>query len=167
MLTLVGDDRPGIVNTLAQIVTDHGGNWETSQLAQLAGAFAGIAVVEVPADQAETLTAALQQVTGLTVAVHRGTEQAHGDQQLVTLNVLGNDHAGIVRDVTSVLRSHGLSIDTMSTATSEAPMAGGRLFEARTTAALPVGADLDALRTDLEALAAEIQVDIDLSHPTS
>lgn len=162
MLTLVGDDRPGIVNALAGIVTDHGGNWETSQLAQLAGAFAGVVVIEVPADRAETLTLALQQVTGLTVAVHRGTEQAPGDQQLLALNLLGNDHAGIVRDVTSVLRKHGLSIDAMSTQTRDAPMAGGRLFEAHTTAAIPAGADLDALRTDLEALATEIQVDIDL-----
>ena len=39
---------------------------------------------------------------------------------------------------------------------------GGRLFEASVTAKVPASVDLDALRADLERIAAEIQVDITL-----
>ena len=41
VLTVIGDDRAGLVNALAEAVTAHGGNWERSQLAELAGKFAG------------------------------------------------------------------------------------------------------------------------------
>jgi glycine cleavage system regulatory protein len=41
-------------------------------------------------------------------------------------------------------------------------MAGGRLFEASVIAKVPPTVDLDALRADLERLASEIQVDINL-----
>ena len=70
---------------------------------------------------------------------------------------------GIVRDVTAVLTRHGISIERLITDTREAPMAGGRLFEAHLTAPAPGGADLDSLQTDLERLATEIVVDITLA----
>ena len=35
VLTIIGDDRPGIVSALADTVATHGGNWERSQLARL------------------------------------------------------------------------------------------------------------------------------------
>jgi len=42
VLTVVGADRAGLVAAVADVVTEHGGNWENSELAELAGAFAGI-----------------------------------------------------------------------------------------------------------------------------
>ena len=48
VLTLIGPDRPGLVESLAKRVTAHGGNWVESRMAHLAGQFAGILRVEVP-----------------------------------------------------------------------------------------------------------------------
>ncbi len=62
-----------------------------------------------------------------------------------------------------MLRSHGLSIDTLTTETRDAAMAGGRLFEASVVAEVPASGDLGALRTDLERLTTELQVDIALA----
>ena len=45
VLTLIGDDRAGLVNAVAEVVARHGGNWERSQMAELAGKFAGIVLV--------------------------------------------------------------------------------------------------------------------------
>ncbi|MGI9430405.1 MAG: glycine cleavage system protein R, partial [Bythopirellula sp.] len=56
VLTVLGQDRPGLVDAIAQAVADHGGNWVESRMAHLAGHFAGILRVEVDADQAEALT---------------------------------------------------------------------------------------------------------------
>ncbi len=73
VLTVVGDDRAGLVTALAEVVSAHGGNWEHSQLAELAGTFAGIVVVSVPDDRVGALRESLDLLDGmLKVTVHAG-----------------------------------------------------------------------------------------------
>src|SRR5690349_19780518 len=165
VLTLVGDDRAGLVSAVADVVDAHGGNWENSQLAELSGAFAGIVEILVPPERADALRAALSALDGLlTVAVHPGakTEKDAAASRRFTLSVIGNDRPGIVREVSAALRANGLSIDRMTTETRDAAMYGGRLFEATVTARVPASVDLAAVRTELERLATEIQVDVAL-----
>jgi len=151
VLTVVGDDRAGLVSAVADIVDAHGGNWENSELAELAGAFAGIVEVSVAPDRADGLRAALEGLAGtLTVTVHARTpEPAASVPRTVTLDVVGNDRPGIVREISTAL-------------TTDAAMAGGRLFEAVITATLGPDVVVDDLVADLEHLAAEIQVDVSL-----
>ena len=161
VLTVVGDDRAGLVAALAEVVSGHGGNWEHSQLAELAGTFAGIVVVSVPDDRVAELTAALGRLDGLLkITAHPGHETHPQATRELTLEVLGNDHPGIVRDISAVLNRHALSIEELTSETREAPMAGGRLFEARVLARVPQDADVAGLRTELEQLASEILVEI-------
>lgn len=163
ILTVAGSDRPGLVAAVADIVDAHGGNWESSQLAELAGVFAGVIQVSVPAEHEADLQEALRAVDGtLTVSVHTGADAPTPAEQPITLQVLGNDRPGIVREVSAVLRAHELSIHDMTTETRDAAMAGGRLFEASVAATVPASADLAALRADLERLTSELQVDITL-----
>ncbi|MFC8682180.1 glycine cleavage system protein R [Microbacterium ureisolvens] len=164
VLTVVGDDRAGLVAAVADVVGNHGGNWENSQLAELSGAFAGIIEVSVAPERAGELREALAVLDGLLkVTVHAGVEEppAEGVRPL-TIEVIGNDHPGIIRDVSTVLRARGVSIDHLNTRTTEAAMYGGRLFEATITARVPASVDLEALTGELERLAAEIQVDVTL-----
>lgn len=161
VLTVIGDDRAGLVNALADVVSAHGGNWERSQLAELAGKFAGIVQVSVPDDRADELAAALQPLSGLLdVALHTGVRETAEPAHRVQVDLVGNDHPGIVRDVSGVLSRHGISIERLITETREAPMAGGVLFEAHLTAPVTADQDLGGLQADLERLATEIVVDI-------
>jgi glycine cleavage system regulatory protein len=166
ILTVAGADRPGLVAAVADVVDAHGGNWENSSLAELAGTFAGVIEVSVPTERTGELETALRAIQGqglLTLSVLTGapgTENA--DEQLLEIQVLGNDRPGIVREVSGVLNAHALSIEELATETRDAAMAGGRLFEASVVAKVPGDVDLDALRADLERIAAEIQVDITL-----
>ncbi|MFT4109675.1 glycine cleavage system protein R [Propionicimonas sp.] len=164
VLTVVGDDRAGLVAALADVVSAHGGNWEHSELAELAGTFAGIVVVSVPDDRSADLVSALRALDGLlTVTAHAGTQSSAAEPpRQLTVNVLGNDHPGIVRDISAVLSRHGVSIERLTSESREAPMSGGRLFEARVVAAVPSGADPAGIQADLERLAAELLVDITL-----
>ncbi|MFE6735011.1 glycine cleavage system protein R [Microbacterium sp. NPDC057650] len=164
ILTVAGADRPGLVSAVADAVDAHGGNWENSRLAELAGTFAGVIEVSVAPERVADLQSALRALDGLlAVTVHTGTGgAASADVQRISLTVLGNDRAGIVREVSRVLAEHALSIEDMTTVTKDAAMAGGRLFESTVTATVPASADIDALRADLEQLATEIQVDISL-----
>ena len=166
MLTVIGDDRAGLVAALSEVVSAHDGNWERSQLAELAGKFAGIVVVSVPAERVEALTAAVRSLDGLLEVSAHPAADGRADaapEQLLTIDLLGNDRPGIVHEVSSVLNRHDLSIEMMETHTREAPMAGGQLFEAHIVVKVPAAADPAALRADLERLATELLVDIALS----
>ncbi|MGV9193054.1 glycine cleavage system protein R [Microbacterium sp. MC2] len=162
VLTVVGDDRAGLVSALADTVSAHGGNWERSELAELVGAFAGIVLVSVPDDRAAALTAALESLTGmLRVTTHAGSSAAApASTQSLTVTVLGNDRPGIVREVSAAIAANAFSIDAFHSRTLEAPMAGGTLFEATAEVRIPAGADAGILTAALERLAGEIQVDL-------
>lgn len=164
VLTVIGDDRAGLVASLSEVVAAHDGNWERSQMAELAGKFAGIVVVAVPDERAADLLEALRAVGGFhDVAAYPGAESAKPAAATLTIDLLGNDRPGIVREVSTVLHRHDLSIETMDTGTREAPMAGGQLFEAHIVARLPQDVDEATLREDLERLTAELLVDITVS----
>ena len=83
----------------------------------------------------------------------------------VRVELLGNDHPGIVGAVSGVLADHGLSVSELVTGTRPTPEAGGQLFEAVATATAPAGPDLAALQSALEELATEIMVDLTLDAP--
>jgi glycine cleavage system regulatory protein len=163
VLTAIGDDRAGLVEALADVIARHGGNWERSQLAELAGKFAGIVVVVVAQERLQDLTEALWEIDGLTIAAYPGSGPSGSGARSVTIDLLGNDRPGIVREVSAVLHRNRLSIDTIETATREAPMAGGQLFEAHIVVRVPQDGDLSVVREDLERLASELLVDIALT----
>lgn len=169
VITVLGDDRPGLVNALADAIAEHGGSWGRSQLAELAGKFAGIVTVEVPSRAVEDLTTALGELTGvLETTVQRADEDAApatpaSDAEEVGrtlhLDLVGHDQPGIVQQITATLSDVGVSVDTLETRVVPAPQAGGDLFEARARLVLPDG-DTDRLRSALEDLARELQVDL-------
>lgn len=162
VLTAIGDDRAGLVSALAAVVNEHHGNWERSQMAELAGKFAGIVLVTVPDPYVDELVSALEPLAGvLDVQAHRaGHEPPPGDR--VTLELVGTDRPGIVHEISQVLADHDVSIEQLSTSTSYAPMAGGLLFRADAVVEIPAGTDRDDLRVALETVANELMVEIDL-----
>lgn len=168
VLTLVGADRVGLVNSLAQTVANHGGNWERSHFVELSGKFVGFVVVSVPDENRDALVEALEPLEGLLdieLSTTPMTEAVAEPGRELLFDLVGNDRPGLLSEVTDVLATHHLNISEIETDTSEAPMAGGLLFTARVVAVLPEGADEDAVQADLEQLAAEFQVDITLTQP--
>lgn len=170
VLTVIGDDRAGLVKALADVIAQGGGNWERSHLSELGGKFAGIVLVTVPDERAAALRAALAPLEGLLdVSVHAGSSPAQGtsadpeDVRHVRIELLGNDHPGIVGAVSGVLADHGLSVASLESTTRDAPMAGGRLFDARAVVTVPPGADLALVQADLEEIASEILVEVSLT----
>ena len=164
VLTAIGEDRPGLVTAMSDLVVEHGGNWEDSRMAELAGKFAGIVLVTVPDDQVEALVAALSGLKDrglLDVHAEPGGEHRPAAASAV-LHLVGSDRPGIVREISAVLASAGVSIDELSSSTIEAPMAGGTLFEARAVLGLPEGLALSEVQSALEKVADELMVDLDL-----
>jgi glycine cleavage system regulatory protein len=163
VLTVLGDDRPGLVSALSASITAHGGSWERSQLAQLAGKFAGIVVVRVPDDRADALLAELGALEGLQVTTERSDRVVTGETSFFLLELLGDDRPGIVAEISSALAEAGVSIEELTTDVREAPHAGGMLFEARALLDVPAGATQDDVQAVLEGLADELMVELRLS----
>lgn len=166
VLTVLGDDRAGLVETLAAAIAGQGGNWDESHMAELAGKFAGIVMVTVPDAKRDDLIAALQPleaqgVFDITIDTADETPVAPSVNRF-TLDLLGNDQPGIIHDISSALARLDVSIEELRTDTRSAPMAGGTLFEANAVLASPIDVDLDELTASLEELANELMVDISL-----
>ncbi len=166
--TVIGEDRPGIVNLLSDVAQRFGANWAASRMASLAGQFAGIVHFEVPEQNAEPLAEALRGLvaSGLHVVIVMGVASAApAGRRIVKLELVGNDRPGIVRDLSGSLAARGVSIDELHTEVISAAMSAGELFRVRATLAVPAGLTDAELRRGLEALATEMMVDIDLGQP--
>ncbi len=165
VMTIIGADRPGLVQLVASRVADHGGNWLESRMCHLGGQFAGIVRVEVPAERVAALRAALEQlsVEGLRVSVDAG----EGAVPIMagtaaTIELVGHDRPGILRNVTSVLAAHGVNVEELTSECVSAPMGGGNLFQARVRVLVPSTVKLEAVRADLEKIAIDLMVDLTL-----
>jgi glycine cleavage system regulatory protein len=165
ILTVVGDDRPGLVSAISAPISAQGASWERSQMSRLAGKFAGIVLVSVADHSLDALIADLTTLNdqGLHVVIERTDDTAAPVSQRLTLELLGADHPGIVAEISSALATQHVSIEELSTEVREAPMSGGTLFEARAVLNAPPDTSTEALRSLLEGLANELMVEIRLS----
>ena len=134
-------------------------------MSRLAGKFAGIVLVTVADQRLETLTDDLAALgaQGLQVTIEGTDEPVVRESQRLHLELLGDDHPGIVAEISALLASHLVSIEELTTNVREAPMAGGMLFEARAVLNAPSTTSADSLRSMLEGLAHELMVEIRLS----
>lgn len=165
VLTILGQDRPGLVDSIAQTVAEHGGNWVESRMAHLAGQFAGILRVEVDADQADALQTALGSLAegGIESTVHAdAATPADSDKAAVQLSLVGQDRPGIVREISRVLATHGVNVEELNTECISAAHTGQTLFQAEAQLRLPECVSTESLRAALEAVAGDMMVDISL-----
>ena len=106
VLTVIGDDRPGLVGRLATTISAHQGNWLESSMSHLAGKFAGILRVEVAEQDAAELTTALAALPDLRViAESSDAAPVPAAGRRFTLSLVGHDRIGIVREVTGQKRN--------------------------------------------------------------
>ncbi len=165
VLTLLGPDRPGLVEAVAERVAAHGGNWLESRMARLAGKFAGILRAEIPEDKVQAVLADLAKLEerGLKVTGEPSAEAALPTPgRTLDLELVGLDRPGIVREISQLLASGGANVEELSTDRSSAPMSGEMLFHAQARVRLPGSADMGALREALERLASDLMVEIRL-----
>jgi glycine cleavage system regulatory protein len=163
ILTVIGDDRPGLVGELSAVISAHQGNWLESSMAQLAGKFAGIVEVGVAAEQAEALQQALDKVAGLRITVETAQAQKSAPTgRRLKFALVGHDRIGIVREVSQVLANHAVNVESLETHTSSAPMSAAVLFHAVAELTAAPNLDVGALTAELERISNDLMVDITL-----
>ena len=164
ILSVIGSDRPGLTEALAAAVLSAGGNWLESHLSRLGGLYVGS--VRVEADDLEALRAAVRAVDaqGLEVRIAPTVEAASTvDGDSLDFSLVGQDRPGIVRQVTAVLAGLDVNIETFDTTITAEPHSGAPLFNLAARLRLPPGLRARAVQDALEAISAEIMVDLSLA----
>ena len=165
ILSVIGSDRPGLTEALAGAVLSAGGNWLESHLSRLGGLYVGSVLVELEADRTDALRAAVRAVDakGPEVRIAPALEGPGVAGEALQFSLVGQDRPGIVRQVTAVLSGLDVNIEAFDTRISAEPYSGAPLFNMEARLRLPPGLQAAGVQTALEAISAEIMVDISLA----
>ncbi len=161
VIGFMGKDEPGLVRSIADVVTQHGGSWLESRMSQLAGRFAGIVVVQTTDDKLEGLKTALLQMDQISSLVEEADANAEiKNSRILEMNIVGPDRPGIVHEVTLRLEQQVANVVEMETHIAAAPMSGELTFSADATVEVPFEMDWQTLATQLDQVALDLGVDI-------
>lgn len=163
VITLIGDDRPGIVEAVSRIIVAHQGEWIESRMANLSGKFAGILRADIPDGKCEAFAEQLKSgVEGVQVTIELAHAEAQPLGQVYRLDLVGQDRPGIIHRISSALASNGATVEDLESEVVDASMSGEKLFKANITLSLEEGRNIEELGDILEQLANELIVDIEL-----
>lgn len=166
IISLIADDKPGLIEDLAIVVSNYSGNWLESNMSHLAGKFAGIFRVSVDDAKAELLANELRAVsTSFNLQIEYGDEsnvrEFDAQPDLLTVNIVGNDRPGIVMEISQALAQMGVNVESFSTMCEAAPMSGEVLFKLDAVLKNSRNLDSEKLKTNLELLADDLIIEIE------
>lgn len=160
-VTVIGDDRPGIVADVTEALAGLHGNLEDSTMTLLRGHFAMVLLIRTGAG-AESVESALHPlsadgslVINARVLGDSGLSQFGGPSY--ALRVHGADRPGIVAAMTRVVARHGANIVDLGT------RLGDGLYVLVAELQLPSEASVAGLDADLRGAAGELGVEVHLS----
>jgi glycine cleavage system transcriptional repressor len=167
IITITSADRPGIVEEVTEILLGHGANLEESRMARLGGEFAGIMRASVQEDRATTLASALRGLEDKALNITSKIAEPLEAERFTgyvphEITVSGADHEGIVHSIAGYLADQGINIEELSTEVINAPVTGTPLFSMRAVVEAPPALSTAAFRANLEQVAEEMGVDIEL-----
>jgi glycine cleavage system regulatory protein len=164
VLTVIAKDRPGLVEALAKVISGHGGNWVDSAMSRLGGEFAGIVKISLPKTQTESLKYDLAALAnqGIRVTYETDTICPLPKGTRARLEVMGQDHKGIVRDVSRILADKDVNVESLNTNVFTGSMSGEAMFSAKADIVLPDTLGLDELCEALEDIAGDLMVEVEL-----
>ena len=168
VLTLTGPDRIGIVDEVTGLVLERGGNVETSRMARLGGEFAVLMLVSMPAGQVSGLDEGLKNLADrgykVTTTLAEWTyAEAHPGWLPYRIEVHGADHEGIIHEVAHYLSGRGISIETVDSETTPAPVSGSPLFAMTAQVVVPPGLAGQGWEAGLEEVGNRMNLEIRVS----
>jgi len=170
LLTAFSKDRPGIVADLSRVIYENGCNLEESSMTNLAGEFAILLLLSVPAgnlkDAEEKLSTEcrrLEREKGITAFIRPidlETQKKKTDILTKTIHVEGLDQAGIVYKVSSFLADRGINIATLHTERRLSPESGAAIYAMTITVELPSQVSLQPVEDGLAQIGDQLNVDV-------
>lgn len=162
---VTGDDRPGVVEAMAEVAASHDANWLESEITRVAGKVAGIIQVEVPKQKADALVEAMQGLKsqGLNVAVDQRTgEDLHHDERQIAIELSGPDLPGIVLKISRILSKNRINIDEFHHQRLEVTSGSRRMFRADIRVSMPKQFDSREVQRALNLMADSLHLDVSM-----
>ncbi|MCZ6674833.1 MAG: glycine cleavage system protein R [Verrucomicrobia bacterium] len=165
VITFMGNDQPGLIESIATVIASERGNWLESRMCHLGGQFAGVLRVAIEDERESALMKSLLalQESGLSITVKSDPVNVKSVRRsLVTLDLLGSDQVGIVSRISGLLARLGVNVEDLQTELTTAPMSAELLFKAHGLLKLPENLEPEALKDELEGIASDLMVDLRL-----
>jgi glycine cleavage system regulatory protein len=166
VFTVIAQDRPGLVERLAEAIAKSGGNWVDSSMARLGGEFAGIVSVEIEDSAIEALHRHFDALLTDGIAITLRSDVKTNIEPVGSpahMDLVSQDHPGILHQISHVLAANGVSIENLETSVSAGSMSGERLFKASADLRLPPDLQPATLSDALQETAADMMADITLA----
>jgi len=120
IITLSGDDRPGILDDIAGVIQRNSGRIAGLRSVEAAGQFAMLITVRIEPDAVEALSHQLRELTnarGLHSTVARASDSPCARQHQFRLVARGDDHVGVLKKLSHLLRVLSINIEEIVTET--------------------------------------------------
>lgn len=164
VMTVLGPDRPGIVEAVAEQIRLQGGSWQESRLAHIQDQFAGIIEISLPAGNRDAFEASVSRLEKeMNLQCRFSVVKSAGEEgKRIQLECIGQDRPGIVFAISDVLHALNVNVEAMDTSFQDAPMSGEMLFCANFVVRLPDQLDLDLLEERLASIGQELLLDVQI-----
>nr|VFJ59488.1 MAG: glycine cleavage system transcriptional repressor [Candidatus Kentron sp. FM]VFJ60176.1 MAG: glycine cleavage system transcriptional repressor [Candidatus Kentron sp. FM]VFK24028.1 MAG: glycine cleavage system transcriptional repressor [Candidatus Kentron sp. FM] len=163
VLSAVGEDRPGIIAHLSQMILDCGGNIKDSRMATLGREFAIIMLLSGNWNAIAKIENALPRIADkLQLTIHNKRTESREDIRDAMpygVEVIAMDHPGIVRDVADFFFQRKINIEDLYTSTYTAPHTGTPMFSLHMTVGIPADMSIAALRGEFMDFCDDLNLD--------
>lgn len=169
VMSAIGEDRPGIVADLAELIYDCDCNLEDSRMTKLGTAFATLVLAsgrgDDVGDRLATACKRLEWEKRLTVFVREvsGPAAAPTPGRRWTCTATGVDKAGIVATIARHLADEGANVIDLHSSLRPASGSGTPIYTLRMEIVVPETVAEARLRERLDAAAAALGVDVALA----
>lgn len=167
VITAIGADRSGIVNSLTEVLLNAKLNIEDSRMSILGGEFAVILLVTGETSATETLInqqASIEEQLQLSLMIKPTTNRsAHDDTTAYRVQVEGMDNPGIVHKLTRYLAQYSINITNLQTHSSHAPHTGTPMFTVQMQVDIPSSADIDTIQQGFSKTCDELSMDAEFT----
>ena len=152
VIAVIGQDRPGLVNDLAQLAADLNLSIADSRMTVLGGEFAvlmSVAGGDLPLKRLETKLRQLAEASELSWLFRRTGDRDGVEGRLpYTVNVTAMDHPGIVHRIAGFFSSRNINIHNLETVTERAAHTGTPIFSLAMEVELPPDVRIANLRDE-------------------
>jgi glycine cleavage system regulatory protein len=159
VISCIGPDKTGLVESLSKVISQHEGNWQVSSLHHLSGFFAGVIEVAVASEHSQQLINDLKSIQGLHCQVELTKPNQPKVVSNLVLDITANDRPGIVQEVSSVIHHQTGNLIKLISSTKSAAHFGHDLFNAKAQIVIDESS-IDDLVSALEQIADDLMVDI-------
>jgi len=163
LISVLGDDKPGLLDSLSEIIVSNDGDWIESNMSTVEAKFAGILRVNVPPKNAKKLIKELtSSKLGLQIACEETAPVRLSDYKSYNIELIGQNHVGIINKLSHVLSNDlKANVEGIKTEVINASMTSSeQLFKAQINLHLPMSIDERLIKDKLEQIADEMMVEI-------